>query len=363
MKTRIILVGGFLGAGKTTLLAESARRINESGKKVGLITNDQASELVDTAFLERENGTVIEVSGSCFCCNFNGFSDAISQAAAEKQCEIVIAEPVGSCTDLSSTILQPLKDKFKDSLVVAPLTVLVDPERLADILYGGTSGLHGSAAYIFRKQLEEADIILINKTDLLSKDVLESLMQQTFKEWPQAHVSSISAKTGEGLDEWLDEVLHCLDSGGHLADVDYDIYAEGEAVLGWLNASFNLESNTADWNKFLSTLLNSLSDQLDLIHAPVGHVKLLMGADGEYVIGNLTGKGDTIKIRGGIGLGNNAKMTLNARVQMRPDDLEHMVLEELSRVCGESKVKFNPIMSKCLSPGRPDPTYHYNYII
>jgi G3E family GTPase len=52
MKTRIILVGGFLGAGKTTLLWESARKLTEQGKHVGLITNDQASELVDTAFLE-----------------------------------------------------------------------------------------------------------------------------------------------------------------------------------------------------------------------------------------------------------------------------------------------------------------------
>ena len=53
--TRLILVGGFLGAGKTTLLWEAARRITERGKRTGLITNDQASELVDTVLLSRND--------------------------------------------------------------------------------------------------------------------------------------------------------------------------------------------------------------------------------------------------------------------------------------------------------------------
>ena len=50
-KIDLVLVGGFLGAGKTSLLFEMAKRLNKQGKKVGLITNDQASELVDTSFL------------------------------------------------------------------------------------------------------------------------------------------------------------------------------------------------------------------------------------------------------------------------------------------------------------------------
>ena len=48
----LILVGGFLGAGKTTLLAEAARRLTSEGRRVGLITNDQAANLVETAMLD-----------------------------------------------------------------------------------------------------------------------------------------------------------------------------------------------------------------------------------------------------------------------------------------------------------------------
>jgi G3E family GTPase len=78
-RTILIIVGGFLGAGKTTLLWESARMLSKEGIKVGLITNDQAAELVDTSFLEYTNGIVEEVSGSSFCCNFIGFTEAMSK--------------------------------------------------------------------------------------------------------------------------------------------------------------------------------------------------------------------------------------------------------------------------------------------
>ena len=50
--TQLILVGGFLGAGKTTLLAEAARRLTAQDRRVGLIANDQAADLVDTAILK-----------------------------------------------------------------------------------------------------------------------------------------------------------------------------------------------------------------------------------------------------------------------------------------------------------------------
>ena len=47
-KTRFVLLGGFLGAGKTTLVGQLAKRYSDAGKRVGIITNDQAADLVDT---------------------------------------------------------------------------------------------------------------------------------------------------------------------------------------------------------------------------------------------------------------------------------------------------------------------------
>ena len=360
--TRLILVGGFLGAGKTTLLWEAASRIMKQGKRTGLITNDQAPELVDTAFLLHHNVKVAEVSGSCFCCNFNGLIDAVHQVKKASEAEVIVAEPVGSCTDLSATILQPLKNNFKDELVVSPLTVLADTARLADILNGGTAGLHPSAAYIYRKQLEESDIILTSKTDQGKAGDLALLMEKVKVAYPDADVMQISAKTGEGIDAWLEEVMRRTDAGKKLVEVDYDVYAEGEAVLGWLNATIQLTGEETNWDVFTEKLLNELAHDFERKNAAVGHVKILLEANEKYLTGNFTGKAETIQIRGVAGISEEARLTLNARVETTPEELEKMVKERLEAET-KNHLEMKTVAWRCLSPGRPEPTFRFDYVV
>ena len=359
--TRLILVGGFLGAGKTTLLWEAAHRLMENGKRIGLVTNDQAPELVDTVFLSRDKVKVAEVSGSCFCCNFNGLIDALKQVREEADADVIIAEPVGSCTDLSATIMQPLKENRKGELVVSPLTVMADPLRLADILNGGLAGLHSSAAYIFRKQLEESDIILISKADLLSSIELDKLKERVKLNFPDSEVMIVSTKTGIGIDEWLHEVMTRTDAGQRLAEVDYDLYAEGEAVLGWLNTTIRLSGESTDWDKFAQQLMKSLSLQFDSRNASVGHVKMMLEADENYLTGNLTGTGETLNFRGSAGIGTQALLTLNARVEMSPEALEQIVREALA--ASHRPIDAKIIALRCLSPGRPNPTFRFDHVV
>ncbi|MCL2105433.1 MAG: cobalamin synthesis protein P47K, partial [Kiritimatiellaeota bacterium] len=293
---RIIFVGGFLGAGKTTLMFEAARRLTAKGKRVGLITNDQAPELVDTTVLRTTGSEVTEVSGSCFCCNFPGLVAAMNTHANE---DVILAEPVGSCTDLSATIMQPLKDKKGGDIAVAPLSVLVDPKRLAGILDGTSAGLHGSSAYIFRKQLEEADLILLSKADTLDETTLAELGIRLTSAFPDAEVFVVSARSGVGLDAWLDAVLTRTETGTQLVEVDYDTYAEGEAVLGWLNATYTLTcAKATDWKAFAENLLDALSKEFDAIPAAVGHVKLAITSGGSLVTMNLVGTRETLEVHG-----------------------------------------------------------------
>ena len=69
-RLRLIFVGGYLGAGKTTLLAEAARRLVAGGRRVGLVTNDQAAGLVDTEILRDVATGVGEIAGGCLCCRW-----------------------------------------------------------------------------------------------------------------------------------------------------------------------------------------------------------------------------------------------------------------------------------------------------
>ena len=323
-KTKLILVGGFLAAGKTTMLNALAGRFTGRGFKVGLITNDQAADLVDTAILTRTGVEVREVSGSCFCCNFPGFMAAV-QSLIDAGANLIVAEPVGSCTDLSATILQPIKDKFPD-LDLAPLTVLVDPVRLKEALELVQTLTHPDALYIVKRQLEEADRILLNKADTLSDAQIQeelALLKQNFV----APATAVSALKGDGVDAWIDEILAGGKPGAHLTEVDYDRYAHGEAVLGWLNAAINLSGAAdTDWNAFAEALLAKLKDAFLADKAEIGHVKLSLTSDGKVILGNVGSIGGSVNMRGDSGVkGASAIMTLNARVQMSPDDLQKTV--------------------------------------
>ena len=361
-KTKLILVGGFLGAGKTTLLWHAARLLIQKGYTVGLITNDQAPELVDSKLLALNGLETEEVSGSCFCCNFNGFTEAIQKLNKKKQPDIILAEPVGSCTDLSATIIQPLKQHWNAQLDVCSLSVVADPFRLSSLLQKGTSGLHPDAAYIVDKQFEECDMLLINKTDLLDSDELSELYEKAHEVYPYASIRTLSALTDAGIESWLDEVIENPKSGLRIVDVDYDTYAHGEAVLGWLNGTLSLSGEAQDWNRITHNLLNELAAEFDKQEMAVGHVKVIAEEKNSFTIGNLTGKSDTLVFRNKIDDVDRIHLTINARVESTPEQLnqiiEQCLTDHIPQTCNMEILAW-----KYLQPGRPDPTYRYDRVV
>jgi Ni2+-binding GTPase involved in maturation of urease and hydrogenase len=362
-QVRLLFVGGFLGSGKTTLLWRTAELLLKRGQRVGLITNDQAPDLVDTKWLAEQGLNVREVAGSCFCCNFAGLIYAAEKLLASGT-DVLIGEPVGSCTDLSATILQPLKDRFRGQFTLAPLSVLADPPRLVDVLSGLGESLHPDVAYIFRKQLEEADLLVVNKTDLLSPDQRRHLEGLVTAQLPSTRLRFLSARTGQDVEPWLDEVLATHEAGTRIVDVDYDVYASGEAVLGWLNADIRLSSVSlpADWRTFCSDLLSRLQTQFHDRRARIGHVKLLLTSGRAHCIGNLTGQESPPVLQGQAdGSTAEADLTLNARVEMPPEELERIVRATLARTAGP-RVQIDIRRLQSLRPGRPQPTHRYDTV-
>ncbi|MCZ6650210.1 MAG: cobalamin biosynthesis protein P47K, partial [Acidobacteria bacterium] len=126
---RYIMLGGFLGAGKTTAVAALGRRLEKEGLRVGLITNDQSTGLVDSAVLRSHGFSVEEIAGGCFCCRFDSLSEAAERLTRATRPHVFIAEPVGSCTDLVATVSYPLRRIYGHRFSIAPLSVMVDPAR------------------------------------------------------------------------------------------------------------------------------------------------------------------------------------------------------------------------------------------
>jgi len=214
--------------------------------------------------------------------------------------------------------------------------------------------------YIFRNQLEEADAIVLNKIDTLDADRRRALIAVLKEHFPGARVFETSARTGEGVDAWMDYVLRGAAAGQHVATVDYDIYAEGEAALGWLNALVELSaSGSADWEKVCKKLLECVRRECAARGAEIAHVKLLLQTAQGAITGNVTDSTRPAAIQNRLsGTPASGMLTFNARVHMAPEDLEALVRECLSRLPDGVADEIRDVRS--FQPGRPRPVHRYD---
>lgn len=365
-----IMIGGFLGAGKTTIIQRFAKYLDEKEQSVGLITNDQGAGLVDSAIGKSNQFPVEEISGGCFCCRFNSLIDAARNLNEETRPDVLLAEPVGSCTDLVATVSLPLQKIYGDDYKVTPLSVLIDPIRAARVL-GLEEGKKFSenVVYIYRKQLEEAEFIVMNKTDLLDDDARRELREALESEFPEATVFEVSARSGEGCEPWFEAVLAAEMNVSRFLDIDYDKYGEGEALLGWLNATVQMKYDENgpsdlefDGNELLIDLANELRQRLEMAGAEVAHLKMTLTPIGDpYEIAaiNLV-RGDSkpeISHRLYEPL-DDGELLLNIRAETDPETLEQSAdaaLEEIIAVNRGLMFKIDHI--EHFRPGMPKPTH------
>jgi G3E family GTPase len=278
------MIGGFLGAGKTTAVAQLAASLHARGFRVGLITNDQGSGLVDTSVLRARGFATEEIPGGCFCCRFNSLVDAADKLTTASRPDIFIAEPVGSCTDLVATVTYPLRRIYGDRFAIAPLSVVLDPQR-AQRVFGLGDGqgraFSDKVLYIYRKQLEEADLIVINKCDTLNASDLAALQSALARAYPQAEVLTVSARRGDGLDAWFARLLAQDQVARRVMEVDYEVYADGEARLGWLNATVQLSSaKEFDANAVLARIAADIQARVNASGGEIAHLKMTFSPEG-----------------------------------------------------------------------------------
>ncbi|MEJ2008760.1 MAG: GTP-binding protein [Acidobacteriota bacterium] len=282
---QLVMIGGFLGAGKTTLMLQVAQRLAAQGKRVGLVTNDQAPGMVDTRLVRLAKFSVAEVSGGCICCRFDEFTGEITHLVRDLQPDVLLVEPVGSCTDLAATVLRPLLH-YLPGLSIAPLTAVADPA--AWLQMNGRRSMPSETAYIYQKQLAEADILLLNKSDVTSRRSMEIVKAQIDALVPRAQILPISAQTGAGIDRWCRQVLTSQGSGRPV-DVDYDVYGKGEQWLGWLNATIEFQAIGAPrWQRVLPEFMHRICHALSEAGEVPAHLKCLLTSGSFMAAGNVT---------------------------------------------------------------------------
>jgi G3E family GTPase len=362
-EARYIMIGGFLGAGKTTAMLRLASKLAADGLRVGLITNDQSSGLVDTALVRASGLPVAEITGGCFCCRFQSLMDAASNLTRDTAPEVFLAEPVGSCTDLRASVAYPLRRLYGDRFSVAPMSVLVDPVRCARVL-GIEPGkvFAPKVVYVYRKQLEEADVIVINKSDLVDAARLDRLKDALAIEFPHAEILSISALHSQGLDPWFEKVLDGRLASFTAPDLDYEMYAEGEAMLGWFNATVRLaKSKPFSGNRLLETLASGIQRGLETAGAEIAHLKMTLTPEddaGDIGVINLV-RGDSAPFMAHSLSADleSGELIINLRAEGDPGMLHETVDRVLREAGNTDKLEVTVAHSEHFRPAKPVPTY------
>ncbi|MGB1012150.1 MAG: CobW family GTP-binding protein [Thiolinea sp.] len=161
----VTVIGGYLGSGKTTLVNHLLR--NANGKRLAIMVNEFGELAIDEDLIEASSENMISLAGGCVCCSFG--SDLI--AAMQ---ELARMEPVPDNVILEASGVA-LPGAIAGTLSLLPGFALDGVLVLADAETVRQTAADKYMADTITRQLSDADIVLLNKTDLVSETELVEL--------------------------------------------------------------------------------------------------------------------------------------------------------------------------------------------
>lgn len=352
---KLHLVGGFLGSGKTTAIGAAATLLSRGGVRASAIMNDQGTLLVDRQYMQGLGISNGEVTGGCFCCNYHQLATEIDRLSGEAS--VIFAESVGSCTDLVATVIKPLLVLKKDTIGQITFSTFADARLLYAWLRGKPLPFDKNTNYIWEKQLEESEVLVINKIDLLPKSNLE-FVREAVKEYSSKTFLFQNSLDETAIRNWLD-LLDIFPLREHMpVDVDYARYGAGEANLAWLDESIEMTTKDGSAPMIARAFIDTLTNALRRGSIAVGHLKFLLESDsGSYKISySAIPECDT---RSAVPLRacNRILVVVNARVEMPSDGLRAVVTKSLDVVRSKHDVHIVEKNLSVFQPGFPRPTY------
>ena len=174
----VTILTGFLGAGKTTLLNHILS--NQQGLKVAVLVNEFGEIGIDNDLIVATSNAMVELSNGCICCSINGeLVDAMDRLLAQPQpLDYVIVETTGLADPLP-VAMTFLSSELRDECRLDSIITLVDAENFSLDLLSGDVG---------RRQVVYGDILLLNKTDLVSEERLKRVERALLDIKPDARI-------------------------------------------------------------------------------------------------------------------------------------------------------------------------------
>jgi G3E family GTPase len=177
-KAKVILLAGFLGAGKTTLLKKILSWSSDPSRTV-LIVNEFGEIGVDAALLKGTGSGIVEMRGGCLCCTLRGDLKAtVREVLNRYDPKQVFIEATGVADPVP--VLEALHDRdFEERLEVFKVIAVLEADLWEN---------RDSFGAFFMRQLERADLILLNKIDAVELEKIPQLLREIHETLPKSQV-------------------------------------------------------------------------------------------------------------------------------------------------------------------------------
>ncbi len=219
--TRIDIFSGFLGAGKTTLIRKLIAEAYK-GERLVLIENEFGEIAIDGGFLKDAGVEITEMNSGCICCTLVGdFEKALKKVMEEYAPDRIIIEPsgVGKLSDVARAV-----EQVEGAVIGAKVTV-VDAGKCR--MYMRNFG------EFFNDQVENADIIVMSRTDTANESKILTASELLKKLNPNASLISTpwdkldgmlikQAMDGDALKKQMEQLEHEEHEHHHHHDHDHD---------------------------------------------------------------------------------------------------------------------------------------------
>ena len=193
----VCIIGGFLGSGKTTLLMKIAAHCKQQGMSAAILVNEMGEVGIDGATMKAEGYDAVELPDGCICCSLSGtLQNALKNIDRDIHPDILIIEPTGLA------LPHKVEELVHTSLIDSDYTIIAgiaDATRFDELMKAKEE--------FFKRQLVNAEFILLTKTDLTSKEEKERITKDINNIYPKKDVISISSVKGTGLDEVYRRIL------------------------------------------------------------------------------------------------------------------------------------------------------------
>ena len=356
---KIHLVGGFLGSGKTTAIANACKILSDKGITTSVITNDQGEYLVDSRVIQQASIPFAEVTGGCFCCNYNQLDSQIDLLQKDYNPSSIFAEFVGSCTDLIATVLKPLLQYRESDIEQVTFSSFVDAQLLLMHLQGETLPFSMETNYIWKKQIEEAEILIVNKIDLLTQNESDTLQMLIKGLYSSKQIIFQNSLDNNSVEKWLDLLESQSKMQEHkVLDVDYEIYGAGEANLAWLDEEIEITSSNDSAVEIAYYFMRNLSNDIVQKDLPIGHLKFFLSYNNHSSKISYTTILDKAKQKPlTFEKSNSAYLLVNARIQTSPEQLRKILFDNLNELKLLDSVEINERFLSYFQPGFPNPIH------